>query len=122
MKRSYLWAGLAVPAVFGGIAFFLKTKKQHNGAGNNSGKIDIAKIKGNAGTAGISTEKPDLDKDIQKSFEQKKSRMVVGRRGNIPKQEAAGDISENHSRKIYTGAKGGKYYLNSKGEKVYLKK
>lgn len=139
MKKTFLWFGLAIPAVLGGAAAIYKTQK-NNGRGNTVNKMvsglknksqEIARktgeniqSKNHSSSNDMISEKPDLDKDlnIEKTPGSADKRPIKRNLNNLKKSDKTSVSKDNGNKKIYTGAKGGKYYLNANGSKVYLKK
>jgi colicin import membrane protein len=139
MKKTFLWFGLAIPAVLGGAAAIFKTQKS-NGAGNTgnnpvsdfknksreriSSSEESIKKESHSSSNEMLSEKPDLDKDlnIEKTSGSAEKRPIKRNLKNLKKPDKSSVSKDNGNKKIYTGAKGGKYYLNANGSKVYLKK
>ncbi len=112
MKRKYLWFGLVVPAVGVGILALMKNKKPSDHGSNGKESDATKRVKTNTGETNDSLQhKPDLGKYVNQASEKSFAKSIPV-------------LSEDKksSKKIYSGARGGKYYLNDKGEKVYIKK
>jgi colicin import membrane protein len=139
MKKTFWWVSLAIPAVLGGAAAIFKTQKS-NGSGNTVSNL-VADLKNksqeilskseksikresHSSSNEMLSEKPDLDKDlnIEKTPGSADKRPIKRNLKNLKKPDKSSISKEAGNKKIYTGAKGGKYYLNENGSKIYLKK